>query len=182
MVLNVHFSFVFFYSKDKEPLKPKNMLKLAHQAIWDQTWWSASAAEIWLALLTSLCYKNEIQNELEMQIVLAFILNLNPLATPPHSPLSIRPHVPCPGGTLRGGSSQEQVDEGGLRGRAEHSIPHLSPKTSTLGTGSLRWSTTTAKDGGRWMLGREEEWWPGETFTTTDPCIHPIKIPQSHLL
>lgn len=32
MVLNVHFSFVFFYSKDKEPLKPKNMLKLAHQA------------------------------------------------------------------------------------------------------------------------------------------------------
>lgn len=63
-----------------------------------------------------------------MQIVLAFILNLNPLATPPHSPLSIRPHVPCPGGTLRGGSSQEQVDEGGLRGRAEHSIPHLSQK------------------------------------------------------
>lgn len=39
----------------------------------------------------------------------------------------------CPGGILRGCSSQEQVDGGGLRGRAEHTIPHFSQKISTFG-------------------------------------------------
>lgn len=158
------FFICFFHSKDKEPLKPKNMLKLAHQAIWDQTRWSASAAQIWLALLTSLYFKNEFQNELEMQILLAFILNLNSLATPTLSPL---------GGILRGCSSQEW---GGLRGRAEHTIPLFAPLTSTSGTGVWDEAPQLPKmvRSGCWGEKRN-----GETWRNLHPSHKNPSIPSS---
>lgn len=169
--------------KYKSPLKPQKMFKLAHQAIWDHTWWSASAAEIawhcWPHFIKKMKFGMSYKS---MRFILPFTLNLNPPSTPPNSPLSIRQHVPCSGEAPR----WLQLAQGGLRKRAEHtSVPPRSPRDPPSAAESLRWSPKwwTSKDGGSWMVGREKgNSAPRETFMLRiRSCTPPRQTCHSHL-